>query len=389
MLLGGMVVASFVSKRSFAAETIKIGVPTPLSGNGADVGAGVRRAIDYAVEEANSAGGVIGRQLEARYLDTEFKADIARQQAEKLARGGYNILIGLVSSSEALAIAPNLGRWNALCISTVPKADQITESACRRRYFRVNPPDYADTPVIKAWLTTRSEGKWSFVGDDYAWGHVAAANFRKLVESLGRMIVSEDFVTPGTTDFAPYIQKMLAAGAQGIWVVCSGAGAIAFTQQASQFQLLKGRVVGGASYITDAMAQAIGKITAGIYGVINYSPAIDTPANRAFVEGYTRKYPGKAVNLYDAHTYLGMQVLLQAITRAGSSEPEKLVSALSGGTFHTIKGEQIMRAADNQLLGPNYFGRVEDVNGRLMNVITLSVSSEVTFPPPSGSCRLT
>ena len=59
-----------------AKEPIKIGVPTAVTGPYADLGNQVKRATDFAVDAANAAGGVDGRQVEVRYLDTEAKADL-------------------------------------------------------------------------------------------------------------------------------------------------------------------------------------------------------------------------------------------------------------------------------------------------------------------------
>ncbi|MCC7273763.1 MAG: ABC transporter substrate-binding protein, partial [Alphaproteobacteria bacterium] len=81
-----------------AQETIKIGVPTALTGTYADLGDQARRAIVFAVDEANAAGGVAGRKVEARFLDTEAKPDLARRQGEKLALEGFKLLTGTVAS---------------------------------------------------------------------------------------------------------------------------------------------------------------------------------------------------------------------------------------------------------------------------------------------------
>jgi hypothetical protein len=69
-------------------EALKIGVPTALTGTYAGLGNEARRAIEFASEEANAKGGVDGRKVEIKVLDTEAKPEVARQQAEKLAAEG-------------------------------------------------------------------------------------------------------------------------------------------------------------------------------------------------------------------------------------------------------------------------------------------------------------
>ena len=86
-----------------AKEPVRIGVPTPLTGTYGDVGNQARRAVEFAVAEANAVGGVDGREVQARFLDTEAKTELARQQAEKLSLGGFNLLAATQTSAESLA----------------------------------------------------------------------------------------------------------------------------------------------------------------------------------------------------------------------------------------------------------------------------------------------
>src|SRR5208337_3860230 len=101
------------------------------------------------MDEANAAGGVDGRQVQARFLDTESKVDVARQQGEKLALGGYNLLASANSSGETLALAPMLERWDAIYMASGAKADAITGSSCTARMFRANRPDSSDAAVLQ------------------------------------------------------------------------------------------------------------------------------------------------------------------------------------------------------------------------------------------------
>src|SRR6516162_1807083 len=97
-------VCLWASANAETREPVRIGVPTALTGAYADLGNQVKRAVDLAVEEANATGGVDGRQVEVRYLDTEAKADVSRAQGEKLALSGFNLLIGTIASGEGLAL---------------------------------------------------------------------------------------------------------------------------------------------------------------------------------------------------------------------------------------------------------------------------------------------
>ena len=109
-LLSAVLAAAMLASPVYAAEPLRIGVPTDLSGTYATLGDEVMRAVRFAVDEANANGGVAGHMVEYKSYDTEAKPELARRQAEKLVSEGYPILTGLIASGEGLAIAPLMDR---------------------------------------------------------------------------------------------------------------------------------------------------------------------------------------------------------------------------------------------------------------------------------------
>ncbi len=390
-LLIGASTAAFATtagRVAFAKDPIKIGVPTALTGTYAQLGDEAKRAIEFAVAEANAAGGIDGRKVEVRYLDTEAKPELARQQGEKLALAGYNLLTGSIASGEALAMGPMLGRWNALYVSTINKADDITGKQCQPRMFRVNRPDNSDAAVVQPWLATRQEKKWAIVAADIAWGRNSGASFRKAADATGKTIVSENYPAFGSNDYAAHIQKVADSGAEAMWVALAGRDAINFAKQAKQFGLFEKVVTGGTSFTTDGTVKVLGDVVKGIHTIINYSSTLDTPGNKKLVADWAVKYPGTQPTNFEGETYLGMQVIFQAVKKAGSIRPADVAKAMEGATFETILGTQMMRKEDHQLVGPNYFGSVQMHNGVLRPVITMTVPGNVATPAPDGTCKL-
>ena len=371
-----------------AQDMIKIGVPTALTGTYADLGDQARRAVVFAVDEANAAGGVGGRKVEARFLDTEAKPDLARRQGEKLALEGYKLLIGTVASGEGLAMGPMLARWDAIYISTINKANQITGAACQPRMFRVNRLDASDGAVVTPWLAQRKEAKWAIMAADIAWGRDSGASFIKSAQANKRNIVSENYSPFGTNDFAPYIQKIKDSGAEGLWVALAGRDAINFATQAKQFGLFDAVFTAGVSFVTDNTVKTLGEASKGIWGIINYSSTLDTPENKKFVADWAKKYPGTEPTNFEGETYIGMQVLLLAVQKAGSTKPADVAKAMAGTTFDTILGKQLMRKEDHQIVGPNFFGYVGEQGGKLKPIVTMSVPAETATPAPDPACKL-
>lgn len=361
-------------------EPVKIGFITSITGPYADLGAQARRAAEFAIEEANRAGGVDGRKVEMEILDNEAKPDLTRRQAEKLTAGGYRILLGLQGSGEALAILPLLERWNALFVSSIPRADQVTGTECKFLGVRTNNQIAILNAAIKEWISSRGEKKWAIIGPDTAFGRGSGAGFRSTAEAAGGTITDEFYAPLNTSDYAPYIEKIKSSGAQGVWVTVSGTDALTLAKQMKQFGLSDKITIAGASFITDSEARQLGDIAKGIYGIINYSATIDTPQNKEFVKNWTAKFNRPPTN-QEGEFYMSFQVLFQAIKGSGSIDPKTLATYMGGRTFSTIMGDLKLRAEDHQMLTPAYFGVVEEKDGVYMPVIKTTIPPEKVAPP--------
>lgn len=378
------------AQSGLAQETkpIKIGVPLPQTGPLGILYSAEKKAAEYAVAEVNGRGGIKGRKVEVRYVDTEAKPDVARRQVEKLALEGYNLIWGTVTSGEGLAVAPNLKRWNAVLVSSYSKSSKLIGDSCQPRFFRSDPSDPMEIAVTRAWLDTRKEKKWVTIGADYAFGHDATAGFLEAAKSANKEVSASVFAPLGTNDYGPYVQQLKNAAPEGVFAILAGQDAINFVRQAKQFGLFDAvSVVGGLSYNQDSTLSAVGKDAIGLWGNIEFSPAMDTPESKAFVEGWKKMF-GEEPTDQSGEGYVGISVLLQAIEKAGTDDPETVAKALNGGTFTTLFGNAVMRAEDHQLTVPTYFGQVKDVNGKPENVPVMSVPAEVTLPKPDPACKM-
>ena len=369
-------------------EPLRIGVPTALSGAYATLGGEARRAVEFAAAEANAKGGVGGRKVEVKVLDTEAKPDVARKQAEKLALEGHRILVGTIASGEGLAMAPMLERWDALYVATINKSNKLTGDGCVARMFRVNHSDAQDAAVVRPWLASRKETKWAVIGVDTAWGRDVGKSFGDAAKAGNKQIVAEHYPALGTNDYAPFIQQIKNSGAEGLWVGLAGRDAINFATQAKQFGLLDTVFAAGVSFVTDGTVKALGETSKGIWGIINYSSTLDTPANRQFVEAWRKHFNGDEPTNFEGETYLGMQIIFQAVERANSVKPVDLARTMRGGTFDTVMGRATIRAQDHQLALPNYIGYIGERGGKLRPIIASTIATELATPAPNAECRM-
>ena len=376
------------SQAALASDPLRIGIPTSLTGPYVELGAEVKRGAEFAANEANAKGGVDGRKIELEYADTEGNPDAGRRAAEKLVRSGYRLLTGTISSAVGLAIGGQMEKWDALYISSINKSDRLTGEACNARVFRANHSDSMDMALIGPWLKTRPERDWGVMAADYAWGHDLADAFAASATAAGKTIKIKLFAPLGTKDYAPYIQQIKDAGVDALWVAEAGRDAVNFGIQAKQFKLFESVFAVSQSFAVPSTIKGMGDLADGIWGIINYTSTLDTPGNKAFVAEWMKVY-GKEPGNFEAETYVTMKALFAAVEKAHSVEPDAVAKALSDISFDVpFYGNVTMRAADHQLMLPNYIGRVARVDGELKPVVEVTVDAAHAIAPPSPACKM-
>src|SRR5277367_644888 len=208
-------VAAFGPSAVFAAETIKIGFPIPLSGPTAVYGEPVLKGAEMAVAEINANGGVLGRQLELLPRDSKANADEAvRLARELIIKDNVDFLAGTLTSAEAPAV------------STVAKENKIVFIAPTAKTVKLTAPEFLHPYVFRVASNTVIEGrtmaatvaKWTDVktiatiAPDYAYGRDAVAAFTEYLKKLRPdiQIVDQQWPKLGEPDFTPFITAQMS-----------------------------------------------------------------------------------------------------------------------------------------------------------------------------------
>lgn len=369
-----------------AKDPVRVGLVSSKSGVFAQQGEEVIRAIQFAIDEANAKGGVDGRKVEVQLADDEGTPDAGRRVAEKLARDGYNLLIGAIPSSISLALAPNLERWDAVYFVVASKSDKITGDTCKARSFRTNHSDAMDIAMISEWAKGFKEKTYASIAADYVWGRDSSESFAKSVKAQGKEMKLALYAPLGTKDFSPFIAQLKEANVDAIWVAETGRDAIAFVKQAQEFGLIPKTKLIGHSLILNFMIDATGKTLEGTRGTTGYTPDIDNPRNKTFVAAWKAKF-NRLPTDNEGQAYNGAQVMFEGVKKAGSVKPADVAKALPGATIDSIYGPVVMRAADNQLVLPNFVGRAKVVDGQLRPVIEQTFAPAM-MPPASALCKM-
>ena len=171
------------------------------------------------------------------------------------------------------------------------------------------------------------------------------------LKELGVGTAGEDFAPIGSQDYSIIIDKISKSGADGVFVVTTGADTITFLKQAGQVKLNSRIPIFGTGFLDDDAAAAVGPDVVGVKTVARYHFSYDTPANKRFVEAYRKKY-NEWPNAYAGHAYDGLNWLFDVVEKTGSWDVEKWVSEFENSSHaSSVFGSKKMRACDHQALG--------------------------------------
>jgi branched-chain amino acid transport system substrate-binding protein len=345
---------------ALAADPIKIGVVTPLTGTYAGIGQQVRWGLDLATKEVNASGGAMGRMLELTYEDEEANPSVAVQKAEKLFEiGKVEFLTGTVNSGSTLAVGQLAERSGKLIATTVSFADSITGDRCSPNVFRVNARAGQQSAALASWLAKEMpHAKVFFLGPDYEMGRSTVAAFKSNVERVGGTSVGEVFAPLDSKDYTQFFGQLRAARPQVLYTSVAGNDTVRLFTQLEEFGLRGGLTILGASgTVTSQNIGAIGKAADGFVTGVGYSTEIDKPENKKFVDAFRSAYKTDP-DLYGADSYGLIYAYKAAVEKAKSTEADKVREALRALTWLTPQGEKTLRAGDHQAVQTMYVVKV-------------------------------
>lgn len=340
---------------------IKIGVDTPLSGTYAPIGQQVRWGLELAAKEVNDSGGIAGRQVQLIFEDEEANPSVAVQKADKLFQvDKVDFLTGTVNSGSTLAVGQIAERANKLMATTVSFADSITGDKCSPNVFRVNARAEQQSSALAAWLVKEKPNpKVYLLGPDYEMGRSTVAAFQAGVKSRGGTILGEVFAPLDSKDYSQYFGQIRAARPQVLYTSTAGNDTVRLLTQMQDFGLLTNLLVVGASgTVTSQNIGAIGSAADGFTTGVGYSPEIPSAENKTFVDAFRAAYKADP-DLYGADSYGLIYFYKAAVEKAGTTETEKLRTAMRDLQWDTPQGRKTMRAGDHQAVQTMYVVRVD------------------------------
>jgi branched-chain amino acid transport system substrate-binding protein len=323
----GLLGLLLASASAHAEDTVKIGVIQPLTGSVAYNGTTDVNGIKLALAEINSKGGVLGKKVELVIEDGQCKPANTVNAAEKLVQRDKVVgLIGAFCSSATAAIMPVAQSNKVPLVTGVSSAANLTEKG-NPWFFRATETDALLAKSFAKILVNQLKlKKVAYIGVNDDFGRGSVDEFEKQMTALGATTAMKEYFEHGTSDFYTLLTKLKASGADGAFVSAETQDGSTFVKQKAELGLST-KVFGVGSWATADFMQLAGDAANGIYAAVPYASTMKTPKNEAFVKAYQEQYkvaPGK----YSAAGYNSLNILVDAIARAESTDPDKIREAL-------------------------------------------------------------
>lgn len=320
-----------------------------------------RNGWQLALEQINAAGGVLGRQLAVASRDDGGTPTDALRAAEDLVtREDCTVLMGTFLSNISLAVADFAKQRKTVFVPVLSATDALSLAGGNRYtfHFRANVYMYANMLVQEAAKT--SGKRWAIVAPNYEYGQSAATAFKRLMTERmpGSTVVAEQYPPLGKVDVGSIANVLEEAKPDGMMIALFGADLAQFVRGGQQRGLFENRAVfsiasGYPEYLLPmGDAPPVGWTTEGYPW-----EEITIPSHKAFVASYKAKY-GEGPGAFSMMGFVALNLVKDAIQKAGGTQPEALVAAMKGMSFDSIVGRLGIRALDNKVTMGSWVGKI-------------------------------
>ncbi|HEV8027408.1 MAG TPA: branched-chain amino acid ABC transporter substrate-binding protein [Stellaceae bacterium] len=346
-----------------AADSLRIAYVDPLSGGAASVGEDGLRHFRYIADQFNAKGGVLGMRVEIVPYDDKLNPQESLVQVQKAIDAGIRIITQGNGSSVAAAIEDFVAKYNdrnpgkeMIYLNYAAVDPALTNEKCSYWHFRWDANSDVKMEALTNYMQSRESIKKVYlINQDYSFGQAVRAEAVKMLkEKRPDLQIVGDELHPlqKVTDFAPYIAKIRASGADSVITGNWGQDFALLVKAAADAGLqvdwytYYAAGVGGPTAIKQAnLKDRVFEITEGVAND-PYAPAQETEKAFRAKLNQSNHYP-RAFNQ--------MEMLLKAIEQTKSTDPRKIAQALEGMKLAVLNGgEGFMRSDDHQFFQPMY-----------------------------------
>ncbi len=336
-----------------AADTIKVGVLHSLSGTMAISETVLKDTVLMTIDEINAKGGVMGKKLEPVVVDIASNWPLAAEKAKQLvSQDKVAVTFGCWTSSCRKSVLPVYEEANSLLYYPVQyEGEELSKNV----FYTGAAPNQQAIPAVDYLMSKAGGGakRWVLLGTDYVYPRTTNKILRAYLKSKGvaDKDIDEKYTPFGHADYQTIvadIKKFSAGGKTAVVSTINGDSNVPFYKELGNAGLKAKDVPVVAFSVGEEELRGVdAKPLVGHLAAWNYFMSLKNPDNTAFIKKWSEYAKAKNIpghkdkpltNDPMEATYIGINMWKQAVEKAKSTDPEKVIAAMAGQTFKAPSG---------------------------------------------------
>ncbi len=354
------------SVSSYAEDTIKIGVLHSLSGTMAISETTLKDTVQMLVDEQNKKGGVLGKKIEAVVVDPASNWPLFAEKARELiSKDKVSAIFGCWTSVSRKSVLPVVEELNGILFYPVQYEG---EESSKNVFYTGAAPNQQAIPAVD-YLLKQGVKRWALVGTDYVYPRTANKILEAYLKSKG--FKDEDIMisyTPfGHSDWQSIVSDIKKFGTAGkktavVSTINGDANVPFYKELSNQGISAKDIPVVAFSVGEEELSGIDTKPLVGHLAAWNYFESVDSDANDEFIEEW-HKYTGdekRVTNDPMEATYIGFNMWVKAVEKAGTTESNAVQDALIGVTVPNLSGSYATMMPNHHITKPVLIGEIQE-----------------------------
>jgi urea transport system substrate-binding protein len=349
-----------------AEDTIKVGILHSLSGTMAISETTLKDVMLMLVEQQNKKGGLLGKKLEAVVVDPASNWPLFAEKARELiSQDHVAAVFGCWTSVSRKSVLPVFKELDSILFYPVQYEGEESE---RNVFYTGAAPNQQAIPAVDYLMETEKVKRWVLAGTDYVYPRTTNKILEAYLKSKG--VASEDIMinyTPfGHSDWQTIVADIKKFGSAGkktaVVSTINGDANVPFYKELGN-QGIKATDIPVVAFSVgeEELAGIDTKPLIGHLAAWNYFESIDTKINKDFIKEwheYTKK-PKRTTNDPMEAAYIGFNMWVKAVTKAGTTDPDKVIDALIGVTVPNLTGGYSAMMPNHHITKPVYIGEIQ------------------------------
>jgi branched-chain amino acid transport system substrate-binding protein len=350
---------------ALAADKVKVGLLSTLSGPGAGLGIDIRDGFNLALKHANGKFG--GLPVEVIVADDQGKPEAAKQTADRLVkRDQVDFMTGVVFSNVMLAVGKPIFDSKTFYISANAGPSQYAGAQCNPYFFSASYQNDNQHEAVGKTVQDKGFKKVALLAPDYPAGKDALAGFKRYFKG---QIALETYTPLSQLDYGAELSKMRASGADAVYIFLPGGLGVNFIKQFVGAGLSRDMTLFGPGFSADEdVIRAVGEPMLGMFNTSQWAHDLQNPANKRFVADFQKDY-GRLPTLYASQGYDAARLMDAAVrdVKGKLSDKAALRKAIAAAKFDSVRGA--FKFNTNGYPIQDYYLRVvtKDAQGRITN----------------------